>query len=417
MNPIYLVFSCILLVFQVWTIYNVRIVAVGVKHLLRTWRKKREASEVSGERLPAFSIIVPVKDEERVVERLLNGLLGLDYPPEKREIIVVEDGSLDRTVEMCREFSRGYPSQVRLVRRSVSDGKPSALNHALKHVRGEIVGVFDADNVPEPDMLMRAVKYFEDPLTAAVQGRQCSINADENMLTKFVSYEEGVRYETYLRGKDILNLFVPLTGSCYFVRRSVLEKVGGWDGESLSEDMELSVRLTERGYKIRYASDVRSWQENPANLIQFFRQRTRWFRGSMEVSLKYGRLLKRLNRRCIDAEITLAGPYMFIPCLLVYLMGIYSFLNLIQPDFLLMIMAQVAMLLTALTLFLIGVGLFYLTKPRKLTNLLWLPFVYAYWSIQNLIALYALIQIILKRPRRWVKTTKTGTVTKINVVR
>jgi len=371
---------------------------------------------VSGKRLPTFSIIVPVKDEERVVERILNRLLRLDYPPDGREIVVVEDGSLDKTAEICREYSRRYP-KVRLVRRSVSNGKPSALNYALKHVRGEIVGVFDADNAPEPDILVRAVKYFEDPSTAAVQGKQCSINADENMLTKFISYEEGVRYETYLRGKDILNLFVPLTGSCYFVRRSILEKVGGWDGESLSEDMELSARLTDMGYKIRYASDVRSWQENPANLTQLFRQRTRWFRGSMEVSLKYGRFLKKLNRRCIDAEITLIGPYMFVPCLLSYLMGVYSFLNLIQPDFLLMIMAQMAMLLTTLTLFLIGVGLFYLTKPRKITNMLWLPFVYAYWSIQNLIGLYALIQIVLKRPRRWTKTLKTGADTKINVTK
>jgi len=367
---------------------------------------------VSGERLPAFSIIVPVKDEELVVKRLLNGLLRLDYPSEKREIVVVEDGSLDKTIEICREYSRRCPGQVRLVRRLMSNGKPSALNHALKHVRGEIVGVFDADNVPEPDILIRAVKYFEDPSTVAVQGKQCSINAEENMLTKFISYEESIRYETYLRGKDILNLFVHLTGSCYFVRRRVLEKIGEWDGESLSEDMELSARLTEKGYKIRYASDVRSWQENPASLTQLFRQRIRWFRGCMEVSLKYGRLLKRMNRRCIDAEITLTGPYMFFPCLLGYLMGVYSFLNLIQPDFLFMIMAQVAMLLTTLILLLIGVGLFYLTKPRKLTNLLWLPFVYMYWSIQNLIALYALVQIVLKRPKRWVKTTKTGATTR-----
>jgi len=403
------------LVFQVWTIYNVCIIAVGVKHLLRTGRKKRKSSKVSGKRLPTFSIMVPVKDEEQVVERLLNRLLRLNYPSCKREIVVVEDGSSDKTVEICRKYCGRYPDQVRLIHRSVSNGKPSALNYALKHVTSEIVGVFDADNVPEADILVRVVKYFEDPSTAAVQGKQCSINAGENILTKIISYEEDVRYETYLRGKDILNLFVPLTGSCYFVRRNMLRKVGMWDSKSLSEDMELSAKLTERGYKIRYASDVRSWQENPSNLTQLFRQRTRWFRGCMEVSLKYGRLFKRLDRRCIDAEATLVGPYMVVPCLLGYLMGIYSFLNLIQPDFLFTIIAQSTMLLTTLILFLIGVGLFYLTKPRKITNVLWLPFVYVYWSIQNLIALYALIQVVLKRPRRWMKTTKTGATSNPNV--
>jgi len=405
----------ILSVLYVWTLYNIPILVAGVRHLRRSGEKERKFSSLSKDRLPTVSIIVPVKDEERVVGRLLKSLLKLDYPWEKKEIVVVEDGSVDKTVGICGKYAGRYPDRVRVVRRSVSDGKPSALNCALKHVRGEIVGVFDADNVPEPDVLMRAVRYFEDSSTAAVQGRQCSINADENMLTKFISYEEGVRYETYLRGKDALNLFVPLTGNCYFVRRNVLEEIGGWDGEALSEDMELSARLTGRGHRVRYASDVKSWQENPANLTQLFKQRTRWFRGCMEVSLKYGKLLKRLDRRCIDAEITLTGPYMFVPCLLGYLMGICSFLNLIQPSLLFMIMAQGAMLLTTVTLFLIGIGLFYLTKPRKITNLLWLPFVYAYWSIQNLIALYALIQIVLKRPRRWTKTMKTGVVTKVDV--
>jgi len=161
------------------------------------------------------------------------------------------------------------------------------LNYGLKHVRGEIVAVFDADNVPEPDVLMRSVEYFEDSSIAVVQGRQCSINADENMLSKFVAYEEAVRYETYVRGKDALNLFVPITGSCYFIRKNVLLDVGGWDNECLSEDMEMALKLTKKGYRIKYAPEVRSWQENPVSLVQLIRQRTRWFRGDMEMALKY----------------------------------------------------------------------------------------------------------------------------------
>jgi len=351
-----------------------------------------------------------VRDEERVVGRLLKALLRVDYPPEKREIIIVEDGSVDKTVEICGEYAGRYPDQVRLLHQSVSNGKPSALNYALKHVRGEIVAVFDADSVPEPDCLMRAVEYFEDPSIAVVQGRPCSINADENMLSKFISYEEAVRYEAYLRGKDVLNLFVPLTGSCYFVRRSVLKEVGGWDDKSLSEDMDLSARLMNGGYKIRYASDVRSWQENPVNFGQLFKQRVRWFRGCMEVSLKYGKLLRRIDRRCIDAEITMFGPFMFVPILLGYLLGIYGFLGSIHPDVFSTVMAQGTMLLTTVTLFLIGMALFYVTKPLKVGNLLWLPFIYFYWSLQAFIALYAVLLILLRRPRVWVKTEKKGVV-------
>jgi len=385
------------------------ILVVGVKHLLKK-NKNTTMQESNRKRLPTFSIIVPVKDEEKVVGRLLNSLLRLDYPFEKREIIVVEDGSNDKTFKICTAYASEYPHQIKLVHQSTSNGKPSALNAALKHLKGEMVGVFDADNVPEQDILLKTVKYFEDPSVGAVQGRPCSINSDETMLSKFISYEEAVRYETYIRGKDALNLFVPLTGSCYFIRRKVLEEIKGWDANTLSEDVEIAAKLTERNHNIKYAPDVRSWQENPTSLTVLFRQRTRWFRGSMEVSLKYGRLLKRVNRRCIDAEITLFGPFVFIPFLLGYVLGIASFLGLSHYDFFSSVLAQGMMLLTTISLFLIGMALFYMTKPQKLTNLLWLPFVYVYWSINSFVALYALVQIVLKRPRTWAKTAKNGVV-------
>ncbi len=172
----------------------------GLRHLRRLSQKKRTVPSKSEGKLPKVSILVPVKNEEKVVGRLLRTLLNLDYPPEKREIIIVDDGSTDKTVEICGEYAR-CSNQIRLLHRSTSDGKPSALNYGLRHAKGEIVATFDADNVPESDVLLKAVKFFEDPSTAAVQGTICSINADENRLTKFISYEEAVRYEAYMRGR------------------------------------------------------------------------------------------------------------------------------------------------------------------------------------------------------------------------
>jgi cellulose synthase/poly-beta-1,6-N-acetylglucosamine synthase-like glycosyltransferase len=362
------------------------------------------------ERLPTMSIVVPVKDEEKVVGRLLDALFNLDYPKEKKEIIIIEDGSVDKTVEICRAYTRQCPNQIKLLHQSFSTGKPAALNYALKHAGGEIVAVFDADNVPESDALMKAARYFEDASIVAVQGREGAINSEQNMLTKIISYEEAVRYETYIRGKDALNLFVPLTGSCYFIRRKVLEDVGGWDGQALSEDMEMAARLTERKHSIKYAPDVLSWQENPANLTQLFKQRLRWFRGSMEVSLKYGRLLKNPSKRNLDAEVTLCGPYMFLPCVLGYMLGLFSLVFPFSPNPVFTFMSQGLAVANTLTLLLMGTALVYLTKPRKMNNLLWLPFVYAYWMVQNLVALCAFFQVMLKRSRKWNKTAKTGSV-------
>jgi len=400
----------VLSLLYLWSAYNIPILAVGVKHLQKASKKRTAITRHNREKLPTFSIIVPAKDEEKVVSRLLKSFLKLDYPLEKREIVVIEDGSIDKTAKICTEYAAQYPDQIRLIHQSSSNGKPSALNCALKHVKGEIVGVFDADNVPESDLLLKTARYFEDLSITAMQGRACSINAHENMLAKFISYEEAVRYETYIRGKDALNLFVPLTGSCYFIRRNVLEEVGGWDDQCLSEDMEIAAKLTERNHNIKYAPDVRSWQENPTNLTQLFRQRTRWFRGSMEVSLKYGRLLQSPNRKSIDAEMTLTGPYMFLPCVLGYFLGFFSLVYPVSPDPVLTFMSQGLAFVNTITLLLIGATLVYLTKPRKMRNLFWLPFVYAYWMVQNLVALYAFFQILLRRPPKWKKTAKTGAV-------
>lgn len=408
MNPLYLIAAIILSFLQLWTVYNLPILAVGIKHRNRSDQNKKKVSRPDKKALPTFSIIVPMKNEEKVADRSLKALLNLNYPSQKREIIIIEDGSTDKTAEICTRYAQRHPDHIILRHRSESNGKPSALNYATKHSKGEIIAVFDADNVPETDTLLRAAEYFEDPSIAAVQGTTSSINADENMLTKFVSYEETAWLRTYIQGKDALNLFVPLTGSCQFIRRNILERVNGWDEESLSEDVEMSAKLTEKGYRIKYAPDILSWQETPANITQLIRQRTRWFRGYMETAVKYGRLLRNINKRNIDAEMTLLAPYTFTMYLLIHFTALQSFVA--PPSLIFQLAVWLASILNIVTLLLLGVVLAYVTKPRKITNLLWLPFVYAYWIIQTFVALRALIQIILKKPRKWTKTPKSGKV-------
>ena len=125
---------------------------------------------------------------------------------------------------------------------------------------------------PYLEYLLRVAEHFSDGKIGALQGRILAINGGENMLTRFVAQEETIRYEGLMRGKEELGLFVPINGSCYFVRRDVLESVGGWDVSALSEDMDLAARIVNKGHKIMYASDVKSWQEYPSKLGDFFRQ-------------------------------------------------------------------------------------------------------------------------------------------------
>ena len=396
----------VLLSICLWGLYNILILAIGVRDFRRS-RLKSQKKTFSNERLPTFSIIVPAKNEEKVVGRLLNALSKLNYPVNKRETIIVEDGSTDGTSDICISHAKQHEG-FKVLQRSISNGKPSALNYALEHAKGDIIAVFDADNVPDSNALMAVLEYFEDPTVAAVQGKTLSINSKENMLTQLISYEEAVWCEAYLRGKDLLNLFVHLKGSCQFIRRDILQRMEGFNETVLSEDMEISAKLTENNYTIRYASDVIAWQETPPNFKTLFKQRTRWFRGTMEVALKYGRLMARPRKKNFDAEATLFGPFMLIASLMPYTAMLWALFTVLPFDALWQITVQFATLTTTLTMLICGVALIYVSKPRRAKNVLWLPFIYFYWIFQAFVALYAALLIVFRRPRRWLKTEKRG---------
>ena len=239
------VLLCVFAAVYAWVFYTVPVLAAGVRNLRRSRQHPTQDSVKVGV-LPSFSVVLPVKNEGKVVGRILKTLSHLNYPADKLEIVVVEDGSTDDTFEVCSEFACQH-ANIKVLQKSSSSGKPSALNYGLEHSSGDIVAIFDADNVPDDDALLKAAGYFADPAVAAVQGRTLSINSRENMLTQFISYEDTVWCEAYLRGKDALGLFVHLKGTGQFVRRSVLERLGGFNEGFLSEDMELSAHLTERG--------------------------------------------------------------------------------------------------------------------------------------------------------------------------
>jgi cellulose synthase/poly-beta-1,6-N-acetylglucosamine synthase-like glycosyltransferase len=387
-------------------VYNGSIIYVGVRS-----RRKPPSTNYANEE-PKFSVIVPTKDEEVVIGRCLNSLLDLDYPKDKLEIIIVDGNSADGTCNICSDFSAKYPGTFKIVNEKESKGKPAALNLALAYVTGEIVGVFDADSVPEKDVLRKVASYFGDKKLIAVQGRTTSLNEKKNILTRVVSAEEKAWYQALLCGKEKLQLFVPLNGSCQFIRSNALEELGGWDSASLTEDVELALRLVEKKYSIKYAHDVCCGQETPNGLRDLIKQRVRWYRGYMETALKYGRLLNTLNKRTVDAEVSMGGPFMMVVSLLSYVNWFCLALFLSESNPIINFTGLV-IALTAVSLFSVGVGLTVSEKPVKLRNLLWIPAIYVYWLIQMCIAGWAFLKLIFKRKKVWDKTVKKGFITSI----
>jgi cellulose synthase/poly-beta-1,6-N-acetylglucosamine synthase-like glycosyltransferase len=401
---IFAVFSAILLaIILFWVSYHSRILFVGI-------RDKRKRTYENLTQMPKFSIIVPAKDESNVIERCLTSLTHLNYPKDKLEIIVVIGNSKDDTPKICQDFQAKNPDLITVIHEKSSKGKPAALNLALPYATGDIVGVFDADSVPEDKVLQKISSYFQKPHTSAVQGSTSSLNENQNMLTKVAALEDRGWFQGLMGGREKLKLFVPFTGSCQFIRRSILQEAHGWDESALAEDVELSLKLAEKGHFVTFAPDVCSGQETPSTLHSLINQRTRWYRGYMEAAFKYGTLLHHRNRRTMDAELSLAGPFVMIVCLVSYInWGLslaFSMDTTIFPFSALLVVA-----LTSVTLISIGVSVAFSVKPVKAKNIVWIPFIYVYWFIQMLIASWAATKIIFRRSRVWGKTDKKGFVT------
>ena len=387
-----------------WTLYNGSIIYVGIKN------KRKQVSGVSDNKnteFPKFSIIVPTKNEEIVIRRCLDGILNMDYPKDKMQIIVVDGKSGDSTCKICSEFSEKYPENFKVISEKTAKGKPAALNLALPFINGEIVGVFDADSLPEKEVLSRVASYFTDKKVMALQGRTFSLNEKSNALTRVIAKEEKAWFQALLSGREKLQLFVPLTGSCQFVRRNVVEELGGWDENSLTEDVEFALRLVEKNHLIKYAPDVVSGQETPTTLNSLVKQRVRWYRGYMETALKYGRLLDTVNKRTVDAEISMGGPFMMVVSLLSYINWFFVAIFLSQSNPILEFTGLV-IALTAVSLVSIGIALAASEKPIKPQNIHWIPFIYIYWLIEMFIAGCAFLKLVFRRKREWTKTEKKG---------
>ncbi len=282
MSPLEVFVWSVTIVLLMYFGYGVPIVVYGV------WRYRRRGleSEPTGPEWdpPFVSVLVAVKNEERVVGRLLESLTKLDYPGDSLEVIVAEDGSSDRTLDICKSYAERFP-WVKTYHREGSNGKADALNFAFSKSKGEVIATFDADAVPEPECIKKALGYFDQPEVGAVYGRSRAINIRESLISRLLTYEMFL-WGLVNEAKYALGLFVCFSGSNLYLRRSAIEKVGLWDSGSLTEDVELAARFAKARIRIRLAPFM-SWSETPATLASMVRQRVRWSAGTFQTGLKH----------------------------------------------------------------------------------------------------------------------------------
>jgi 1,2-diacylglycerol 3-beta-glucosyltransferase len=237
---------------------------------------------------PSVSVLVACKNEESVVDGLVGSLLRLDYPAELLQIVIVDDGSEDRTGEVLDDYSR-QQSRMTVVHRprGASGGKSGALNAALRFATGEVIVVFDADHQPNADVVRRLVRHFEDPDVAAAQGRCVIGNPDDSGIARLVSLDYLGGYLVNEYGRQLLFGRPAYGGANCAVRRSELVALGGWNERSVTEDTDLTIRLTLAGRRVRFDVTAIDVEEGVVTLTRFWRQRYRWARGHQQVWRDY----------------------------------------------------------------------------------------------------------------------------------
>jgi cellulose synthase/poly-beta-1,6-N-acetylglucosamine synthase-like glycosyltransferase len=249
---------------------------------------------------PFVSVMVPAHNEEMVIERTARALCSFNYPPDRFEVIIVNDRSKDRTGQILDELKQEYPMlrPYHIKPGEGGGGKSAALNKGIESARGEVIAVYDADNTPERSALTRLVATLcSHENYGAVVGKFRVINAKRNLLTRFINIETISFQWMVQAGRWHLFKIASIPGTNFVIWRHVLEEAGSWDEKALAEDTELSIRIYETGKLICFMPLGITWEQEPETWKVWVKQRTRWVQGNSYVVIKFVKQLFKLKRK------------------------------------------------------------------------------------------------------------------------
>jgi cellulose synthase/poly-beta-1,6-N-acetylglucosamine synthase-like glycosyltransferase len=238
---------------------------------------------------PSVSILIPARNEEAVVGRLLHRTTQFTYPKDRFEVILIDDASTDSTGAIADEFAKTY-NFIKVIHRSTGTGgkgKAGALNEALGQAKGEVMLLFDADYFPQIDIVEKLTAYFVDPEVGVVQGRIVVLNEPKTLVSRLVALERIGGYVVDQLARDRRGLITQCGGTVCGIRRSLLDHLGGWDEKMLTEDTDLTFLAYEAGFKIRYAIEAECYEEAVDTWKAYWRQRHRWAKGHMQCFFKH----------------------------------------------------------------------------------------------------------------------------------
>jgi len=263
------------------------LVAISFYILSYVSDKKKPRKFFSDDELPRVSVIIPAYNEEESIERTLESILNSNYPKDKLEVIVVDDGSIDETFNKAKKFEK---KGVKVFHKE-NHGKASALNYGLKKVKGEIIFTMDADTFVEPHSLKNMVRYFKDERVMSVTPAIVTYNPR--------TLWQRVQQMEYIFGIFLRKVFAALDaiyvtpGAFSAYRAKFFKKYGGFDEKNITEDLEMSLRIQYHGYKIENSLDSPVYTLSPPTFAGLLKQRRRWYVGLMRNVWKYRKIISK----------------------------------------------------------------------------------------------------------------------------
>lgn len=361
---------------------------------------------------PFVSVIVSAYNEEPVLPRTMASMREVDYPPDQLEFLYVyEDTCTDRTEEIITGVEKEDP---RFRAMKFRGGKALCLNHAIRHSRGDIVCILDADHSLERDAIIRAVGVMETTGAACVKGRVRVVNKRESVISLLGGVERDVIERLIIYGTCLFGGFSFFGGSLGFFRRELFDAVGPFNGDILTEDIELSARIHMAGYDICVDPSIISWEETPPTLAGWWKQRKRWCRGWVQCAVIHSLPMIRSRIplvRKVDSSFTWAIN--FVPLLTISLLPLSIIALAFHIPFVLFNPAMGVVFAAVPVMMVMGPVLLDLNQGERFRwedTLCILLFPY-YLTLYAIVGVSAILdEFILEKPSVFVRTEKSGSI-------
>jgi len=375
---------------------------------------QRERKAIDGEEFdfPKVTVLIPAHNEEKVIGYTLDAMKLLEYPRDRLDILVVNDGSSDATAEIVRR-SAEHDARIRLFTVPAGEGgkgKSRALNLGLRQTDADYVAVYDADNTPVPSALRYLMaQLLRDPTLGAVLGKFRTVNKKRNLLTRFINIET-LSFQSMLQaGRWRLFKVATLPGTNLVIRRSILETLKGWDEDAITEDSELSIRIYMEGFRIKFIPYSVTYEQEPESWSAWIKQRTRWVRGNNYVGLKFLKRIPEFKNKFLAVELLylLSLYYVFLVAIvgsdILFILGVMNLVVISLPG------PYTIVWVIGIVLFMLEIllALSYDREDTAANIALTVLMYFTYCQLWMYIVARAIyLDLIKKEKRTWVKTVR-----------